>query len=293
MGMVDPEASQPLRVTRERQRADDWALALASAGIDARLDWSMQGYVVIVRERDRQRAYAVLDAFDDENRRPPPAAERFETGGSAAALVIAALLCAFFVVTGPRDAGRAWFERGAALASRIAAGELWRTVTALTLHADFPHVLSNAVTMLIFGGALCGLVGAGTGAWLMLLSGAAGNWVTALVRGPPHSAVGASTAVFGAVGALAAIQLVRRRQGAGVPAWRVWTPIAAGLALLGFLGTAPESDVLAHLFGFAIGALLGVSAARARAWRQRAGLQLALAAAALLVVVACWVLALA
>ena len=291
--MEHSDAGQPLRVTPDRRLADDWALALASAGIDTRLDWSTQGYVLTVRDTDRQRADAVLDAFDDENRHQDSAgSDRFEIGTSSAAVVIAALLCAFFVVTGPRDAGGEWFQRGGAIASRIRAGELWRTVTALTLHADFPHVLSNALTLLIFGGALCGLVGVGIGVWLMLVSGATGNWITALVRGPPYNAVGASTAVFGAVGALAAIQLVRRRRGASVPAWRVWAPIAAGLALLGFLGTAPESDVLAHLFGFAVGALLGLGAARAEGLRDRRGLQLTLALGGLLVVVACWLLAL-
>jgi len=292
--MASSEVGPPVRVSPDRRRADDWALALASAGIESHLNWTLQGYALTVPEADRQRAYAVLDAFDDENRRPVTRlSDRVQPGRSYAALAITVLLCAFFVVTGPREADRYWFMRGGAIASRIGAGEWWRTVTALTLHADFLHVLSNAVTVLIFGGALCSVVGAGVGVWLMLVSGAAGNWITALVRGPPHSAVGASTAVFGAVGSLAAIQLVRRRQGAPVAWWRVWAPIAAGLALLGFLGTAPESDVLAHLFGFAVGAVLGVSATRAQTLRQRTGLQTALSVAALLVVIACWLLAVA
>ena len=51
--------------------------------------------------------------------------------------------------------------------------------------------------------------------------------------------------------------------------------------------------MLAHLFGFAVGALLGVSAFELQALRDRRGLQLALCAAAALTVVACWWLALA
>lgn len=290
--MADPEVSQALRVTSDRRRADDWALALASAGIDSHIDWAPEGCALLVRSADRGRADLVLTAFDAENRpRPALPSEPLEQGVSYAAFVVAVLLCAFFVVTGPRDAGRYWFERGDAMASRIAAGELWRTVTALTLHADFPHILSNAATLIIFGTSLCGLIGSGIALWLMLLSGAAGNWLTALLRGAPYSAVGASTAIFGAIGGLAAIQLLRRRRGVPLSAWRAWIPIAAGLALLAFLGTAPQADVIAHLFGFGVGAGLGVVALRAQPLRHRRLVQTALSIAAALVVVVCWLLA--
>jgi len=292
--MADLLVSQPLRITLDRLRADDWALALASAGIESRLDQSASGYTVVVREADWPRANAVVAAFEAENppRRvpqPPPIVERTSYG----AIVVAVLLCAFFVITGPRGEEAYWFERGGAVASRIANGEVWRTVTALTLHADFPHILSNAATLVLFGTSLCGLIGAGSAVWLMLISGAAGNWLTAALRGAPHSAVGASTGIFGGIGGLAALELMRRRRGAAVSAWRAWAPIAAGLALLGFLGTSPQSDVLAHLFGFAVGALLGMSAFELQALRDRRGLQLALCAAAALTVVACWWIALA
>ena len=69
--------------------------------------------------------------------------------------------------------------------------------------------------------------------------------------------------------------------------------IAASLALLGMLGTAPGSDVLAHAFGLLVGGLLGIGPARAHRrplgwWSQWL---LALAAGAL--VLACWRIALA
>jgi membrane associated rhomboid family serine protease len=290
--MADLEVSQALRATADRRRADDWSLSLASAGIDSRIDHAREGWTVSVRERDAARAHAVLDAFEDENPpRPAPAVEPPAARTAYGAVAVAALLCAFFVVTGPREADRYWFERGGAMASRIAAGELWRTVTALTLHADFPHILTNAATLVLFGTSLCGLVGTGVALWLMLLSGAGGNWLTAMLRGPPYSAVGASTAIFGVVGALAAIEMARRRRGEPVSAWRAWAPIAAGLGLLGFLGTSPQSDILAHLFGFAVGAGLGVVAVRLQPLRDRTGVQASLSIAALLVVVVCWLLA--
>lgn len=289
--MVADESPRALRETPDRRRADDWGLVLASAGIDSRLDVRSGGYALFVADPDRAHADALLDAFDDENRPRPVVVEPQDPVVAWSALFIAALLCGFFVLTGPRDNGSVWFERGAAVASRIGAGELWRGVTALTLHADFPHVTANALTLIIFGSGLCGRLGGGVAIWLMLLSGAAGNWLTAAVRGAPYSSVGASTAIFGALGGLAAVQAMRRRRGVPLPAWRAWAPVAAGLGLLGFLGTSERADVLAHIFGFGFGTVFGIVATRAEAYRDRTALQSALAIAAFAVVLGCWVVA--
>jgi membrane associated rhomboid family serine protease len=68
--------------------------------------------------------------------------------------------------------------------------------------------------------------------------------------------------------------------------------MAAGLALLGFLGTSPNSDVLAHLFGFAIGAVVGALIVLVPDLRERRRLQAVLACTAAGVVIGCWLLAL-
>ena len=201
-------------------------------------------------------------------------------------------LCAFFVVTGPRSPDSIWFDRGGSNAARLADGEWWRAVTALTLHADFPHILGNAIVLLIFGTGLCALVGPGAGLWLMLLAGAGGNLLNGAFRGAPHDAVGASTAIFGSVGALAALQVIRRHRGAPITAWRAWAPAAAGLALLGFLGTSQRADVLAHLFGFGVGAALGAALVLVRPQPLGVGAQLTLSIAAVVAVMISWLLAL-
>jgi rhomboid protease GluP len=151
-----------------------------------------------------------------------------------------------------------WFDRGSAEASRIVDGELWRTVTALTLHTDIVHLFSNAVAAAIFVTALSSIVGAGFAFALVVLAGASGNLANALVQGSSHISVGASTAIFGAVGVLGTLGLIRsrrestRRRGA-------WIPIAAALGLLAMLGTGTgRTDLLAHLFGFFCGAALGI-----------------------------------
>jgi membrane associated rhomboid family serine protease len=149
-----------------------------------------------------------------------------------------------------------WFDRGNAAAGAICAGEWWRTVTALTLHADLQHLLGNLLIGGVFIALLCRLLGSGLGWALLLASGVSGNLLNAWIQNPLHRSVGASTAVFGAVGLLAAINL---RQSLRPLRRRWYLPLAAALALLSLLGTDGENtDLGGHLFGFAAGILFGL-----------------------------------
>jgi membrane associated rhomboid family serine protease len=73
--------------------------------------------------------------------------------------------------------------------------------------------------------------------------------------------VGASTAIFGAVGVLAALGVGRHRR-LGLAGRRALTPIAAGLALLAMLGTSERADLSGHIFGLLAGILLGIPCAQ-------------------------------
>ncbi|MBS0388492.1 MAG: rhomboid family intramembrane serine protease, partial [Proteobacteria bacterium] len=100
-------------------------------------------------------------------------------------------------------------------------------------------------------------------AWLLIVTGAAlANLVEGMVAPASHRAVGASTAVFTALGLMAAHSW-RTRLPLRLSWARRWAPLIAGIALLGWLGTAGErTDVFAHAMGFAVGALLGATAGR-------------------------------
>jgi membrane associated rhomboid family serine protease len=205
------------------------------------------------------------------------------------AAILAALgLGAFYAHTGPRRPSMVWFRLGSADADAILAGEYWRVVTALTLHADAGHVFANAASCALFVGLLCRTVGPGIAVWLVLVAGALGNGATALAYGTHHSAVGASTGIFGAIGALAGLQFASRQRGARP---RPWLPLAAGLALLAMLGSSPDADVAAHFFGFAAGAGAGLAlGVRPVALPGTPGQSL-LSLAAAVAIVACWGLA--
>ena len=279
-------------VASSAQRASEYALVLEAIRIAHRLAETEGGWAVMVAVGDAPRARRTLAVYDAEGReRPRPAAPPSEYGRTWVGVVAAVLLIAFFAAIGGRDRSRVWFEQGSASAELILKGEVWRTVTALTLHADAVHVLSNALACIVFVTPVGGWLGPGVGIWMVLLAGTGGNALTALAYGSRHIAVGASTSTFGALGILAARQFLARRS---VP-WgrrKAWVAIAAGLALLGMLGTAPGSDILAHAFGLLVGGALGAGAALMVRRPPGSAIQWALVLAALASVAGCWWIAL-
>ena len=164
---------------------------------------------------------------------------------------------------GQNLAGEAWISRGASLNRAIFHGEWWRLLTALTLHGDLPHFIANLSFGLLFTAFLLPRFGTGV-TWLgFVLSGAIGNLLNAsFYHAEPHSTIGASTAVFGALGMLVAWELVDRWR---IPRRRGWwqlvVPLGGGLALLAYLGVGDQRenrvDYMAHLWGFVAGLCLG------------------------------------
>jgi len=286
-----------LRATRRRGRARDWALVLAAVGIESLVERRGGAFAVCVRPDDAERAAAALEAYERENAAPRGrhrAAAR-EVEGLAplnAALAAVFALLVFHAVTGPRDPEVVWFARGSAEAARILAGEGWRAVTALTLHADFTHVAANALFGTLFLAAAGRSLGPGLTLALAVLAGALGNLANAWLRGPPHVSVGASTAVFAAVGVLAGWRIFHRPRGRRL-AQRVGIPIAAALGVLAMLGTGDApTDVWAHLLGLAAGVPVGAAAGALLAHPPRWPVQAAWAVAAVAVVLGCWLRAL-
>lgn len=250
-----------MRVTPNLALAQEWSVVLAASGLTFRMEETDSGWALIVPTPNAVSAATALRAYDDENRdAASTAAELPRYAETWIGSVVAALLVSFFAITGPWQPGVVWFERGSASAARIVGGEWWRTVTALTLHQDFVHVLGNAVACLFLVTTVGRSLGPGIACWLVLLAGAGGNALTALIHTANHVAVGASTASFGAIGILAGLQFVRRRRARALGG-KAWLAIAAGLALLGLMGTGPASDLLAHLFGLLAGGALGAVAA--------------------------------
>lgn len=281
-----------MRVAGDKRKADDWSLVLTAADIEHDVRPAGREWLVLVGDDDLEGALAALAAYDHEQRLAqiePPA--RVEYGPTFAAIVyVAALLVFYFFVEKVADTF-VWESAGRAYAARIVDGEWWRAVTALTLHANFTHVLGNAVFGAVFGGALCRLVGPGTALWIMLLAGGAGNLANAYLRGTAHASVGASTAVFGALGALAGLQSADRYRFLSGRR-KAWVPLGAAAAVLAMVGVGEETDIWAHLLGLVAGVAAGVGIASVDDRSLRPATEYALAAAGFAAVAGCWWLAL-
>ena len=154
-------------------------------------------------------------------------------------------------------------EYGANVATLVVGEhEWWRPLTALFLHADWMHLASNATIGILFGVPVAMVIGPIRGWGLILASGFLGNFATSLMRpfDPAHS-IGASTAVFGALGILTASGVTtafRMRRFFHYKLIGKLAPLGAGLTLLAFQGIGDgDTDVLAHFSGFGVGFFLG------------------------------------
>lgn len=295
--MESPESDwRSVELLRSPMLANEWALVLSAADIPWRLEERAGAWELRVPVAEVERASRALAGYAAERARARAAAALSTHRGGIAAGVGAGLglLVFFFCLRLGLLPDAEWSARGSGHSGRIVAGEWWRVVTSLTLHAHLAHVAGNAAGIAVFGGAICRWFGPGLGLFMVLAAGALGNALNAFFRGGGHAVVGASTAVFAAVGMLSALQLTRRfaLPASGLMRIRHWAPLAGGLALLGLLGTSETSDIGAHLFGFAAGMAIGWIASAAHLERAGAGVQAALVAASAATVLGCWGLAL-
>lgn len=246
-----------------KRQLRQWTLVLQSRQIPCRTEKDEKGFQLLVPPHQFQQACRELIEYEQENRNwppPPPPDQKFHEN-TASTIWVLILLALFHNLTAhhANPFGQApinWLALGNAYTEKILNGEWWRLITALTLHSGPVHLAGNIVVGGVFIVRLCWILGSGYAWLLVLLSGAFGNLINTLVQSPHHRSIGASTAVFGAVGLLAAINMLRYRQSL----WRRWPlPVAAALGLLALLGTGGENtDILAHLFGFLSGIGLGV-----------------------------------
>lgn len=261
------------------QRAHLWSLVLEARYIPSRIESSDGRWILNVPSAYFTVACNELRLFEVENRNwpPPVLPHRPLAENSLPTLSVLILLATFHNLTrldisltghAPID----WIDIGNAHAARILDGQWWRLVTALTLHGDWLHLISNLTIGGIFIFLLCRELGSGL-AWSLLLgAGILGNLANAILQLSSHRSVGASTAVFGAVGIFAAISMVRYPSH---PQRRWLLPIAAALALLATLGTeGKNTDLGAHLFGFVFGVMLGAIAEKAEGRYGRPGRRL-------------------
>jgi membrane associated rhomboid family serine protease len=262
-----PSDAQPVAVFRSRvsRRAREYGLVLQAVGIPCALLQDGAEHVVAVDLDFAQRATTELREYERENRgwRTTEELPLALTHGWLAVALWSTLLFVMFAFDRNDAFGLRWWEHGRSVATLVREGEWWRAITALTLHADIVHVASNVIFGALFLALVCELLGTGAGLLAVLASGALGNYLNAWIQGDSFSSIGASTAVFGALGLIGAHRWQRRKV-VRSRGYASWIPLVASAFLLAYLGSggdhtrsAQRIDVVGHLCGFAVGAVIG------------------------------------
>ena len=279
--------------SRNRSECSDRALVLAAVNIPFQIVDDIASCALVVPADFSAQAMEELHQYDDEN--PPRVvvkARPLEPHNAVPGLIAYGLIiCAVAIIADYAPWGTDWYTAGRVDGALIRAGEWWRTLTALTLHADLEHLAGNLVFGILFGLFAGRLVGPGV-AWLsIVVAAASGNALNTFFLESAHRAIGASTAVFAALGLVAGFVWRGKLMAQDRWPYRVG-PIVGGFALLMYTGTGGEkTDIGAHLMGFLCGMVAGMllTAVRGRLSSQR--LQLVCGLAALATIGGAWAVA--
>jgi membrane associated rhomboid family serine protease len=121
----------------------------------------------------------------------------------------------------------------------VAAGEWWRPLTAAFLHIGVVHLVLNMLAVLVFGSELERQLGRWRFLSVYLLSALGGAAAIQLFGHPFQPVAGASTAIYGLLGSLGVLMIVRRQDLRGLLtllAINVVISFLPGVSLLGHLG---------------------------------------------------------
>lgn len=289
---------EELRIVYEsssRQACSDRALVLMSLSIPHQVHDEELRSLLLVPSSSAERAKYELWLYEQENQAPPRPAVRvtpiYQNGVPGAAVyVVVICLVAWFAGTGAF--GFDWLGAGRVDGVLIRQGEWWRTLTALTLHSSIRHLLGNIGFGVLFGFFAGRLVGSGV-AWLsIVISSGLANTLNTVLLESTHRSIGASTAVFAALGLLAAYVWRARLMAQDRWPYRLG-PIVGGIALLAFTGTGDaNTDIGAHLAGFLCGFGSGIILAIRSRILSKSTLQTIAGGMALLLITIAWIVAL-
>jgi rhomboid protease GluP len=242
-------------------KCNEFNLVLQSVNFDSEVVNYDKRFYLLVEEERAAAAYQQLKLYVAENTekkiqltRPLQPLSK----GFAAAYLYGLVLLIMAVIKNTQWLGLDWHSNGLAHSVKIMQGEWWRTITALSLHAESAHLLGNIGFGALFGILVAQYIGSGAAWFTILIAGAIGNALNAYLHQTLHFSIGASTMVFAALGILGIFAL-NDRHAYAQRGLRRWAPFLATLALLGFLGTGGErTDIMAHLSGYFCGCISGI-----------------------------------
>ena len=239
------------------------ALVLSALGLPHAIRRGAQGeWRLVVRASHADQAAREIESYSEENDNWPrraPVMPRHRHGLDGVVFFVG-LLVFMHLASHSGAFGLSWFGDGRMASALLRDGEWWRAITALTLHVGPTHIIGNLILGSILGLFASRQLGSGL-AWLCILcAGTVGNVASGILQADEHTAVGASTAVFAALGLVGAFSW-RHRHERKLP-WAVQiAPLIVVAVILNYTGSGGErTDVLAHLTGFVSGLIFGALA---------------------------------
>jgi rhomboid protease GluP len=266
---MDPAPASAVVFRGSKLLCHEYSLVLEARGIEHETAEDENSWVLSVPAGMSHRAYDELGRYSVERgvKRSVPEVLQPHSGAAFGVFVYVAILLFTAYCAGNATFGADWLSLGSLNAG--APGEWWRAVTALTLHLDQEHLLGNLLFGAVAGVAASRLLGPGV-AWASILGAAVlANYAEILITPITHRAVGASTAVFAALGLLSGMAW-RQRLTLRERLWYRWAPLIAGICLLTLLGAgSAHVDVLGHALGFLFGLGIGWVYVRSGAPKNR------------------------
>lgn len=163
----------------------------------------------------------------------------------------------------------ALYVLGAKENNAINVGQWWRLLTPMVLHGSLTHLLFNSWALYVLGTQAEQVYGMARFAAVYVLAGLAGS-IASYAFNPESLSVGASGAIFGLLGALAAYSYTSRSL-IGWEASKMQLGQMATLALINLaFGFIPGSNIdnSAHIGGLVVGGIVGFALAPRYAIRR-------------------------
>jgi rhomboid protease GluP len=186
---------------------------------------------------------------------PPPPVVRENLVSPIVTYVILAITVAVYLLQVGTNA-LFGFDLPAALGMKInqsiLAGQVWRLVTPMFLHGSIVHIGFNMYALVIIGSGLERRFGHGRFLLLYVMGSFAGNVMSFLIS--PNPSLGASTAIFGLLGA-EMVFFYQNRELFGSGARRALQNVITVAAINFIIGLSPGIDNWGH-FGGLFGGLI-------------------------------------
>lgn len=291
-----PDAFSVLGTYQTAREAHEAGLSILAAGKHYWVHFSEGRYLLVVRSAHEAELRKEVEIASFLNRYWPPRALELPVKSVSklpTAATIAIVVLFFWLQNRNPHIKELGLNSGDAVLNQ---GEWWRIVTATMLHADLGHLAGNILGLSLFGYLAARYFGNGL-SWVMVIVAAACSNLTSVLLNDAatYRSLGASTAVFSALGLLAGFPIgayLRSRTPIQQRDWLI--PFFGGCILFAWMGGGEfPTDVGAHLWSFAYGtcfASLAAATALHAKLKQRS--QQILLLALIILVTASWTWAL-